>query len=264
MRVTALVGAPTRTPAPTPAWSWCLARPALSDASPVDEACRGDAPSARQPLGTHDAVQLVVPTDACARFGPDPPADTQSAGRPADPDSTGGYVIPLHVRLPDTDGFGTVRLRCNLAGVAREVAVDYAQRARPNTNPRITAWVQRTGETETPVGDRLVVAPGQRVTFRVAWPVCEDAPCEGAERYLLLDPITRTLVTRRESMRASWYATDGRWDAPRTGRSPDETTPSTDNTWTAPSAPGSSRLWVALRDARGGTDWRELLVEAQP
>ena len=65
------------------------------------------------------------------------------------------------------------------------------------------------------------------------------------------------MVTSREALRASWFATDGAWATPRTG--PDGGDESA-NEWLAPATPGTVRAWVVLRDDRGGADWRAFRV----
>lgn len=85
-----------------------------------------------------------------------------------------------------------------------------------------------------------------------------------AEPYVYFDPVTRGLVDRHESMRVAWFATGGSFDADRTGRDEDEhATPSSDDVWTAPDAAGTVHLWVVLRDARGGIDWKAFVVDVQ-
>ncbi len=260
VRVTALVAVPQGAAPTTPAWSLCLTRPSLASPSPVSEACRGEDPASVRPLGPGEFTEFSVPTDACARFGPDPPVGQGTALRPADPDSTGGYALPLRVRLPDADGFATVRLRCNLGGVTREVSADFNARARSNQNPAIRAVSRVRGAAEEPLADAITVSPGERLALRVAWPGCDTAPCDGAEPYLRLDPVGRALTTARESLRVSWYGTAGRFDEPRTGRAGDDPATTADNAWTAPAAPGAVTLWVVLRDDRGGAAWRSLAV----
>ena len=263
VRVSALVAAPPGVGAASPAWALCLVRPALASASPVSDLCREDNPAAVRPLGDGDAVELTLPTDACARFGPDPPVGQQSNARPADPDLTGGYALPLRVRLRDGDAFAAVRLRCNLGGATREVAAEFRERSRPNENPALTVSRVR-GAVVEPVTDALRVARGERVTLRASWPTCaEDVSCAGAETYLRFDPETRGLLRQREAMRASWFASAGRFDVPRTGRARDDRGTDTDNVWTAPEAAGEVALWVVLRDERGGAVWRAVAVTVQ-
>jgi hypothetical protein len=80
--------------------------------------------------------------------------------------------------------------------------------------------------------------------------------CGGAEAYVWLNPASRTIETRRESIRVSWFATAGAFASARTGRTELEAaTPFSDNLWTAPAAGQKVFLWVVVRDDRGGTAW---------
>jgi hypothetical protein len=135
------------------------------------------------------------------------------------------------------------------------------------------------------------VKPGETVTLRAHWatcplkPVCGDgicgagendpdptkgcledctpaadctedcAPkgCTGSEPYQYFDPLQRTLINRREAIRVSWFANDGRFDHERTGRAEAEGDMTfSDNAWTAPNKPTTVLLWAVIRDDRGG------------
>src|SRR4029077_6453717 len=116
----------------------------------------------------------------------------------------------------------------------------------------------------TPEGDSNPVPlnAGQVVTLRVGWPRCPTAAtcgdgfcngeedvascaadctnpvgCGGAESYVSYDLTTRTLVDRRESMRVSWFATDGSFADDRTGRDETDMGWTSDDVFTAPSSP---------------------------
>ena len=87
---------------------------------------------------------------------------------------------------------------------------------------------------------------GAKVMLRASWPEA------AAERYVVYDLASRALAERRETLRASWFATAGTFENDRTGRAEDERETFTDNEWTAPSEPRTVHLFVVLRDARGG------------
>ncbi len=289
----ALVAAPDGTPVPAPEWELCTARKPLTELGPVNAACltRTSDRAVESALGRGDAVPVTVPRDACSLFGPNPPPPTANgpAGRPVDPDVTGGYYQPVVAFLGDADtSLGMLRLDCGLpVGVAQDALVDYGKRHRPNENPAIerlelvgdvAAAVAVDGGTSSPTP----VKRGQRVTFRVTWaacprsPVCgdgqcsagethdangcpEDCPpegakgCTGAETYAFYDARTHTVVDRREGITVSWYATSGEFDAQQTGVSEtDPDTPSNENGWTSPATLGDVLLWAVLRDDRGG------------
>ena len=83
---------------------------------------------------------------------------------------------------------------------------------------------------------------------------------EDAETYALFDVQNQTIVTRRESLRVSWYATAGSYVQDRSGRTEDEPETFTENTWTAPDDARVSFLSFVLRDARGGMAFTTVAV----
>jgi hypothetical protein len=101
------------------------------------------------------------------------------------------------------------------------------------------------------------VPAGATVTLVASWPT------DAVESYLYFDPQSQTLVTRREAMRVSWFATGGSLavDASAVGELDDATSAST--TWRAPETAGPAWLWLVLRDSRGGiaTQTIELTVD---
>lgn len=101
------------------------------------------------------------------------------------------------------------------------------------------------------------VPPDTDVTLTASW------PAEAAETYLYDDPRSQTLVTRREAMRLSWFATGGRLavDASAVGEIDPATAVST--TWHTPAA-GPATLWLVLRDSRGGIASQTVPVEVAP
>jgi hypothetical protein len=144
------------------------------------------------------------------------------------------------------------------------------------------------------------VSPGERVTLLAKWASCPLGPscgdgicgageygaanpskrieacgdcrippevskgCTGSEPYVELDPEKRAIVDRREAIRLSWFATTGSFDHDRTGRAEDDRVPATsENDWTAPTTSGDVRLWVVIRDDRGGVGWSEVHIDVQ-
>lgn len=268
LRAVALVADPRGVVEDVPVrWSWCEARPALTELAPAAARCLTDGPWQRA-LGEGARVEATMPTEACRRFGPDPPE--QSAGgdaRPVDPDVTGGYSAPVRATVDAASALGFARLRCNLAGVTREQSVEWARRYRPNENPAIEALERVDGASATPIaeGAALAVAPGATVTLRVRWPACgAEGPCGGAERYARFDPAAREIIGQREAMRVSWYTTGGRFRDVRTGRERGDEAREVSNAFTAPTAAGEMVVWVVLRDERGGVAWRALRVRVGP
>lgn len=249
-----------------PLLSFCHARKPLSELGPVAPECLEDGSPELTPLGRGESVVGVIERDACSVFGPRRPTAEagQPAGRPVDPDSTGGFYQPVLAALPGQPStLGGVRLDCGLPGADRDQLIDYNERHRPNRNPALSSVeVFRDGAylgiaEATP----LAVSAGVPVELRAVWEVCSGGPdgmtpaeeCGGAEPFVMLDPESLTVVERSEVLIASWYATAGAFEEPRTG--PDGAAPSSLNTWTAPASPGPVELWVVLRDGRGGVGY---------
>jgi hypothetical protein len=88
------------------------------------------------------------------------------------------------------------------------------------------------------------VAADTDVTLTAAW----DEP----ETYLYYDPSSQTLITRRESMRVSWFATAGSLPVDATAIGEDDAATSVSTTWHTPARPGPAWVWIVLRDSRGG------------
>lgn len=214
---------------PPAAWSFCATAKLLSENGAVAAACQSGA--SVRPLP--DPTAAPIPSDACSIFGP----EIASADlRPRDPDVTGGYYQPARADLGGgLVAFGFERLSCNLKSAPADAARDFAARYVPNTNP-----------TLLPLEPPPAIHPGDRVVLRAAWPPAS------AESYVTFDPAAQTVVSRRESMRVSWFATAGSFEDDRTGRDEADLATTTENTWTAPSTPGAVHLWRVLRDARGG------------
>lgn len=212
-------------------WSFCGAPKPPGENGSIASACaRGDDLRA---LGTTNGrIDTTVPDDACALFGPDAPP---GGYRPADPDVTGGYYQPVLARTTAETSSYLARVACNLANAPAAIASDFGRRYVKNKNPVVRA---------ASIPDR--VAPGARVDLAVSW---DDAD---AERYVVFDAASQSIVDKREAMRVSWFATAGDFDDDRTGRAEDDPATESANGWTAPSASGVVHVWVVLRDSRGG------------
>lgn len=279
---------------PPPTWAYCTARKPLAELGPASAACFSHSPDVFVGLGVGNRVDAAMPTSACRDFGPEVPTAKpgEPYGRPVDPDPTGGYYQPLTLFLGGGDADVSVdstRISCGVAGASSDDVIAFRQRYHGNQNPRVDL-LQIDG-SDVPADATTpprAVARGAHVTFHVAWPACPpidtcgDAVCgpdesrldcaadcttpvgcAGAERYLYFDAEARQLAPRRESMRVSWFATAGTFDRDRTGRSSDETEPSSDNAWDAPAEPTMVRGWVVLRDDRGGVAWRGFALDVR-
>lgn len=222
-----------------PRWAFCTAPKPPTEDNAVSDQCLGDANLVA--LGTSEIVSGTLPADGCLRFGPDTPP---GGFRPRDPDPTGGYYQPVRADAAAQIAFGLSRITCKLPTAPTDVARDYDLHYMPNRKPALDDIVL----------DR--VAAASDVTLTASW------PAESAESYLYYDTLSQTLVTRREAMRVSWYATAGSLavDASAVGEGNPATSVST--TWHTPAA-GDAWLWVVLRDSRGGIAWRELHVTVE-
>jgi hypothetical protein len=238
--VTALIADPTGTLAEAPAWSLCDAPKPPTEDNAVADGCVQDEVT---PIA--DPAMTAIPMDACETYGP----DVETAGfRPRDPDSTGGYYQPVRAQLPDVDlAFGFTRITCDLANAPGDLSHQYQIEYVANANPIL----------EPPVldVDPTAIAAGADVAITASWP--------SVESYLYYDPVTETLVTRRESMRLSWFTTAGEF--PVDASAVDEADPaqSVTTTWHAPATPGTAWLWLVLRDSRGGLATQTLEVTVQ-
>jgi hypothetical protein len=248
-------------------FSVCLQPKPPAESNSVSVAC-ASAPT------TGDAVptwQAPMPSDACSLFGPiTPPAKAGEAPlRPRDPDSTGGFYVPVRAAAQDPTvagasraAFALTRVQCNLAGASAEILQAYAK-YRPNRHPRLAGAVLGAGGAAALTRDRATSPPitsGQQVTLEAIF------SADSSESYLWFDPVARALGERRESLSVSWFVNGGAVTSDRTGRGEAETAVVSDNTWTAPVVAAASdfRLWLVLRDSRGGVDFAEFVLHVVP
>jgi hypothetical protein len=216
--------------APLARWDFCASAKRLTENGSVGSGCLADdgvAPLASGP----SAIDAKIPENACNVFGPRALGQDE---RPRDPDITGGYYQPLRVIVGGKVAFGFERVACGPPLAPANVIDEFSTRYHANRNPTLDPIAPPT------------VARGARIVLRASWPV--DAP----ETFAVYDLATKTLVDHRESMRVSWFATAGTFDADRTGRDETETELFTENGWTAPAAPQTVWFYVVLRDPRGG------------
>jgi hypothetical protein len=237
----ALVASPSGTVDGAPlVWSFCAAPKPITENNVVSTACLGVLP----PFGGPAAVVAgVIPSDACSNFGPDAPP---GGFRPRDPDVTGGYFQPIRADLGSAEAFALQRVTCDLANTSADNAREFAARYTPNKNPTLAPVTATIDGAPASLG---AIPSGACVDFQAAW-----GPND-AETYVRLDPGTQQIVEMRESLRVSWYATNGAFDADRTGRDENDPATTTGNAWIAPSSAGVVHLWLVLRDSRGGSDW---------
>jgi hypothetical protein len=238
----ALVASPTGTEdAPLLDWAFCTAPASLTDDGPVSPACLDGAV-----LPIADAsptASAATPLDACSLFGPDPPP---GSFRPHDPDATGGFYQPVRVGLGPLTAFYLERVPCPLPDAPTAAAITLAQQYQPNRNPALLPLAAAAGGAAIAL-DRIPA--GGAVQLSTGWGAAD------AETYLMYDPATAAVVTRREALSVSWFATGGAFAAEVTGSAEDDPATTTATTWTAPADPGVYHAWLVLRDSRGGADY---------
>lgn len=277
-------------------WAFCNERKPLTELGPVAPACLVPSGPSLTLLGAGPIAAGALPPEGCRIFGPDPPQAKpgEAAGRPVDPDPSGGYYQPLRLLYGINGGderyaLGGTRLLCGLAGANQETAAEFGRRYRRNENPALASLHALTPDggavplSAPPDPAPWRVAPATSVRLVASWPICPandacgdgicgldetatDCPadcntptgCQGAERYLHLDPETRALVERRETLRVAWFSPAGHFDDDATGTSAEGESA---NGWVAPDAPGSVPIWVVVRDDRGGVGFASYRVE---
>jgi hypothetical protein len=246
-------------------WDVCVTPkpPAVSNA--VSSACTQTPDSTNTTPGQTFAA--TIPTNACSLFGPIAPAPVtgQPPVRPRDPDSTGGYYLPVRVRVTtasaeELSGFAFERIQCNLASAPADAIQAYNSQYLPNNPPGIdhTDLVDATG-TSLPLdsGPQNVTA-GSLLTVEATF-------VDGsAETFPVYDPQSETLVSQQESLHMSWFVTGGTFEHDRTGVAAGEFVPSTSNQWTAPEQADTIYLWLVLRDSRGGIDYKGYQIQVVP
>jgi hypothetical protein len=255
-------------------WAICVLPKPLGQPGPINPDCFVDVSAGLTPLGAGGSVEGTVPEDACQLFGPDspPPQPGQPSARPTDPDSTGGFYLPVRIGTGDGQwAAAPERIACAPSGLTQQVFTAFSSGYHVNENPSVTslsAVGADGGATpiapDSPgVASAFAVSAGEHVSLRVEWPSCPPTttPCAGAETYLYIDPTTKQISTQRESMVASWYATAGAFDVDRAGRADNDPTPSVDNGWTAPPSSGLVHVWLVLRDSRGGVGWESYTIK---
>jgi hypothetical protein len=276
-------------------WAICKARKPLAELEPVNPICTQRVGDFLIPLGQGTNAGGKVPSDACRLFGPEVPAPKpgEPFGRPTDPDTTGGYYLPIRVILdanPDQRTLGTTRLSCGVAGASSGDATEFRAHYHINGNPTVAALTVNGVAAGTDDASASVVGAGSQVHFEVDWPKCPDTDacgdgvcgpdeteaacdadcggdtpksCGGAERYFYYDTEALHNVTRRESIRASWFTTAGSYAVDISGREETDPASNATNTLTVPTSPQKIYGWVVLRDSRGGVAWQKFVLNVQ-
>jgi hypothetical protein len=254
---TALVVSPSGTDAaPSLTWALCVTPKPLDENNIVASACLGDS-GVMSVGGPSPSTMAQTPSKACQLFGPDPPPQEPGKPplRPRDPDISGGYFQPMRLSDGTITGFALERITCNLASAGADIALAFAQRYMANNNPQLLPLAAAVAGQPRGLDG---LHAGEAVDFDVGWPP------ETVETFPVYDIVAQELVDHRESMRVSWFATDGQFAHERTGRDESDFATDTSNRWTAPSTAGLVHLWVVLRDSRGGVDYASYDITVLP
>ncbi len=282
-------------------WAFCVARQALTDPGTVSPECLAPGGADLTSLGSGVTASGALPDDACRLFGPDSPDQVAGmpAGRPVDPDPTGGFYQPVRLLVQDdgdTYSIGATRIACGLAGGTASLSSAFAASYRDNQNPAIASLALVRASGSTPIAPDAPGAapgatamPGESVTLHATWAACPTTPicgdgicgidetpascpadcthpvgCTGSEQYLVLDSATEALTPAREQVTVSWFATGGTLADDISGRTASEAgTPSLDNPWIAPTQAGDVWVWLVVRDDRGGVGWQSYRIAVQ-
>lgn len=254
----ALVATPNGTASPVVEWAYCTQPRALEERTGVTASCL-----AGDHLIDIDPATTVL-ADACARFGPNPPPTQEDEGarRPADPDSTGGYYVPVRARVvaeaEPLVAFGLQRVRCDLAGATRDIFDAFEDRYTLNVAPQLDSAMLRDEDRVFDLaGDAATVTAGATVELAVA------PAADAAEPYVLYSAEDAALLERTESLTASWYVTAGELERAHETLTGDELAAGEvfGNRWTAPATGTATHGWIVLRDSRGGVTWLGFSVE---
>jgi hypothetical protein len=299
--LSALVAVPPGTSAPPLAWRLCIARKPLTELGPVNQDCLDPDADAGTvvDLGRRASVDVTLDADVCKVFGPlrPTPAAGEPAGRPVDPDITGGFYQPVVAELAGVASLGSIRIDCDPTNLNRDDALAFRQRYRVNENPRLRSLsIGGNGAPPTELlGDSTVIEikAGSVVDFRAAWDPCPDTSqcgdgyctanedatscsadcgasqahgCEGAEHYVWYNRESHRIEPRREGISVAWYASSGRFQSEQTGLDETETArrQQTANTWHVGQSTGLATVWVVVRDTRGGQSWRLQSFDVTP
>jgi hypothetical protein len=193
-------------------------------------------------------VTATTPANACSLFGPNAPP---GGFRPRDPDITGGYFQPLRIDFPGEEAvFHLQRILCSLADASSDIAAMYGNTYKVNVNPQLSNLIAKANGKV--VSDRHIAA-GTELELITNW----TQPSR--EIYAYFDRRSQSVVERVEDLRVTWFVTAGIL-ARGTTAGPSECqfdAQSCTNRWALPNHAGTYKLWVVLRDSRGGVDFGE-------
>ncbi len=252
-------------PTPDIGWAICTEADPPAEQNDVSDACL-TIPDDGSPAPTYTAN---IPNNACMVFGPQSPTPKkgQPAARPADPDTTGGYYQPVKADWESAGqlAFALERITCPLISAPSADAAQFAASYTPNNNPTLANLVLDPYGSVTILYTAGQASPGPAaVSAGQTLTIQADFTADSAETFLFWDVVSLTLIDQRESLRVSWFATGGSFEHDAGGRAADDTATFTDNTWTAPTTPGTVYLWAVLNDSRGGVDFASAQINVTP
>ncbi len=216
---------------------FCSVARSPADPRPISERCFSTPGAPLEPI--EGGARGVVPTDACVRFGPDPSGDA----RPADPDSTGGFYVPIVIEGLGEPSAMLLRIHCTLPDAPADVARELEQRYALNQNPPPDGLTL----SDANGNDRPQLARGQTTTLRASW------PASARESYVWLPADTATIEERREAVSLNWFTDAAALATFATGRGEDDDATFSTNAITPAPDADSVRIWLTLRDSRGGS-----------
>jgi hypothetical protein len=252
--------------APDIGWLQCLDPDAPAEVNDVSNACLTE-PDAGPPSPTFMAN---IPSNACMLFGPETPSPMpgQPPQRPADPDTTGGFYQPIRATWQSAGAlaFALERITCPLLQAPGPDATTFAMSYVPNTNPTLADVVfdPTGGNVPLYAAGQAAPPPPAAASAGKTYTLQADFSADSAETFLYWDIVSLMLVDQRESLRLSWFTTDGAYDLDTTGRTSAETETFTQNSWTAPTTPGPVYFWFVLNDSRGGVDFASAQIDVTP
>lgn len=232
VRYAALVASPEDVTV-APRWSFCATPRPLTENGAVSEACARAVEL--EPVLEGLTIEATLPRDACARFGP----ETSAGLRPSDPDATGGYYQPLRLTLEGETSVFRQRIRCALPDAPLARVQEFEARYRDNRHPAIEQLSLRVQGAARDFG---ALPPSASVALELA--LAPDA----RERYARFDHRSGRVVLEQERLSATWYASAGRLEH----GSQTLATLGATNLWHSPAHAQAVRLWVVVRDDRGG------------
>ena len=252
--------------APDVGWLQCLQPDAPAEVNDVSAACLAEPDDA----GPSPTFMANIPSNACMLFGPETPSPMpgQPPQRPADPDTTGGFYQPIRATWQSAGlvAFALERISCPLVQAPSPDATQFAMNYVPNNNPTLADLVFDPTGANTALYTAGQASPPQPAVASAGktYTLQADFSADAAETFLYWDLVSVMLVDQRESLRLSWFTTNGAFDLDTTGRTSADLATFTQNTWTAPTAPGLVHFWFVLNDSRGGVDFASADIVVMP